>query len=113
MPVPQFSVTDPKTGNLTNSLRGFPLDGRVTSLPTGYTGLVSITNQNIALQCGFRVLQVVEGPRAGLAGAARDLRVTSSFREMTYWNYDRVPGPGDALQQAWQWVDLAAALHTD
>ena len=59
------------------------------------------------------MLQVVEGPRAGLAGAARDLRVTSTFREMTYWNYDRLPGPGDALQQAWQWVDLAAALHSD
>ena len=35
-----FTVDQGVTGQLSNQLRGRPLDGAVTSLPDGYTGLV-------------------------------------------------------------------------
>ena len=89
----RFTETDPDTKVLTNSLRGYPLDGKVMPLPKGYTGLV------------------VEGSKAGLTSQDRDVRATASFKEMTYWNYDKVPGEGDSYQQAMQWVEVAKALH--
>jgi ribonuclease H2 subunit C len=89
----KFTETDTTTSVLTNSLRGYPLEGKVMSLPTGYTGLV------------------VEGGKAGLTSQDRDMRATASFKEMTYWNYDRVPGEGDNYQQAMQWVEVAKVLH--
>ena len=89
----KFTETDPNTSVLTNSLRGYPLEGKVMSLPAGYTGLV------------------VEGTKAGLTSQDRDMRATASFKEMTYWNYDRVPGEADNYQQAMQWVEVANVLH--
>ena len=89
----KFTETDPNTSLLTNSLRGYPLEGKVMSLPAGYTGLV------------------VEGGKTGLTSQDRDMRATAKFNSMTYWNYDRVPGEGDTFQQAMQWVDVAKVLH--
>ena len=91
----RFTEKDEKSGTLTNSLRDFPLDGNVVSLPEGYTGLI------------------LEGTKAGLTSQDRDVRATTSFKEMTYWNYDRVPGEGDAYQQAMQWANVAKVLHSD
>ena len=51
-----FTV-DQGAGQLTNQLRGRPMDGAVTSLPDGYTGLVAegrqglIANQEKILRC--------------------------------------------------------------
>ena len=89
----KFTETDPDTKEITNSLRGYPLEGKVLSMPTGYTGLV------------------VEGTKAGLTSQDRDMRVTAKFQEMTYWNYDRVVGEADNYQQAMQWVEVANLLH--
>merc|ERR1712215_640469 len=56
----RFTEKDEKSGTLSNSLRGFPLDGKVVSLPPGYTGLV------------------LEGAKAGLTSQDRDLRPTGT-----------------------------------
>merc|ERR1740137_293408 len=69
-----FTTKDEDKNCLVNTLRGRPLEGKVVELPTGYTGLV------------------VEGNKVGLdMDRDRTMRVTSKFREMTYWNYDKVP----------------------
>lgn len=79
---------------LENSVRGYPLEGSVLSVPEAYTGIV------------------VETSREGLdPDQEKEGRVTSTFNSFTYWNYDRVPGGGDAYQQALQWIQVAAALH--
>ena len=36
----QFTTEDEEKGSLSNSLRGFPLDGKTVRLPEGFTGLV-------------------------------------------------------------------------
>ena len=57
-----FSV-DQGDGKLTNQLRGRPLDGAVTPLPDGYTGVVVegrqglLADQDKTLRCSFRDLQ--------------------------------------------------------
>ena len=56
---------------------------------------------------------MLEGGKAGLTSHDRNCRVTSTFTELTYWNYDRTPGPGDAWQQALQWPGVADIVHSD
>ena len=56
---PHFTAytVDQGAGQLTNQLRGKPLDGAVTSLPDGYTGIVVegrqglLANQDKTLRC--------------------------------------------------------------
>lgn len=56
---PRFTAftVDQGAGQLTNQLRGKPLDGAVTSLPDGYTGIVVegrqglLANQDKTLRC--------------------------------------------------------------
>ena len=92
----KFTEADDKDSELlTNSLRGYPLEGRKLPLPEGYTGLV------------------VEGGKTSLTSQDRDVRATASFKEMTYWNYDRKPSENDAYQQAMQWLEVAKVLHED
>ena len=56
---------------------------------------------------------VLEGGKAGLTEHDRKLRVTTTFTELNYWNYDLVPGPGDPWHQALQWTKVAEVLHSD
>ena len=56
---------------------------------------------------------VLEGGKAGLTTHDRKTRVTSTFSELTYWNYDRSPGPADPWHQALQWTRVAEVLHSD
>ena len=56
---------------------------------------------------------VLEGAKAGLTSHDRKTRLTSTFSELTYWNYDRKPGPGDTWQQALDWTKVAEILHSD
>ena len=56
---------------------------------------------------------MLEGGKAGLTSHDRQARLTSAFTELTYWNYDRRPGPGDSWQQALQWTQVADILHSD
>ncbi|EDW09928.1 uncharacterized protein LOC6580129 [Drosophila mojavensis] len=77
-------------GVLTNSLRGYPLVGKRESVPKGLKGVV---------------LQETDPHQE-----QRQLRLTGTFEEFTYWNYDKVPSKGDAYQQALILLDVADAL---
>lgn len=77
-------------GVLTNSLRGYPLLGKRESVPEGYKGLVlQETDPNLT---------------------DRQLRLTGTFDEFTYWNYDKVPSNGDGYQQAVNMLHVAEAV---
>ena len=56
---------------------------------------------------------VLEGAKAGLTSQDRKTRLTSTFTELTFWNYDRRPGSGDSWQQALAWTRVAEILHSD
>ena len=91
----QFTSENVRKGSLSNSLRGFPLDGKTVRLPDGFTGLV------------------VESSKAGLTKQDKSARVNVSFKEMRVWNYDKVPGDSDSWQQALNWTKVADVLHSD
>ena len=40
---------------------------------------------------------VLEGAKAGLTSQDRKTRLTSTFTELTFWNYDRRPGSGEKM----------------
>ena len=100
------------TGVLTGSFRGFPLEGRSVSLPEKYTG-VGGQESGEEFSLMFFPGVVLEGVKAGLTTQDRKTRVTSTFSELTYWNYDRSPGPADPWHQALQWTRVAEVLHSD
>ena len=91
----QFTSENLDKGSLSNSLRGFPLDGKTMKLPEGFTGLV------------------VESGKTGLTKQNKSARVSSSFKEMRVWNYDKVPRDSDSWQQALNWTKVAHVLHSD
>ena len=43
----------------------------------------------------------------------KSARVSSCFKEMTVWNYDKVPGETDPWQRALDWTKVANVLHSD
>ncbi|EDW02113.1 uncharacterized protein LOC6559512 [Drosophila grimshawi] len=83
-------ASDYGTGVLTNALRGYPLLGKREAVPKGYKGVV---------------LQETDPHQA-----QRQLRLTGTFEEFTYWNYDKVPSKGDGYQQAMTMLQVAEAL---
>ncbi|KAH8300312.1 hypothetical protein KR044_012726 [Drosophila immigrans] len=88
-----YTRESPDLGNgvLTNALRGYPLLGRRESVPKGYKGLV---------------LQETDPNQAD-----RQLRLTGTFEDFTYWNYDKVPSKGDGYQQALVMLEVAGAVR--
>lgn len=82
----------PEYGNgvLTNALRGYPLLGKRETLPKGYKGVV---------------LQETDPHLED-----RQLRLTGTFQEFTYWNYDKVPSKSDGYQQALLMLEVAEAF---
>ncbi|XP_013119430.2 ribonuclease H2 subunit C [Stomoxys calcitrans] len=91
-----FNVyTRQEQGVLTNSLRGYPLQGKTKSVPTNYKALV---------------LQETQKPLD--EEADRVLRIKGSFNEFTYWNYDKIPSASDGYNQAMQLLDIVGALST-
>jgi len=91
----KFTEKDDDTEILSNSIRGFPLQGKILSVPENYKGII------------------VESGKSGLTKQDKSARVTSCFEQMTYWNYDRAPSQADAWQQALEWTKVAEALHSD
>ncbi|XP_049294592.1 ribonuclease H2 subunit C [Anopheles funestus] len=88
-----YTETQPD-GTLRNALRGYPLQGKVTTLPEGYTGVM---------------LQETKKPLS--AEDDRTLTFAGAFREFTYWNYDRIPSRNDPLAKALTWLPMAEVLH--
>ena len=56
---------------------------------------------------------VVEVGKSGLTKQNKQARVTSTFQEMTVWNYDREPSDTDPWHQALSWSKVAAVIHED
>uniref|UniRef100_A0A182HG17 Uncharacterized protein n=2 Tax=Anopheles arabiensis TaxID=7173 RepID=A0A182HG17_ANOAR len=85
-----------RDGTLCNALRGYPLRGKATSLPAGYTGVM---------------LQETKKPLSDEDD--RTLTFAGAFRDYTYWNYDRQPSRNDPMAKALGWLQLAEVLHGD
>ncbi|XP_075160525.1 ribonuclease H2 subunit C [Haematobia irritans] len=89
-----FNVyTRRENGCLKNCLRGYPLEGEEKSVPSNYKGLV---------------LQETRKPLD--EEADRILRVKGTFKNFTYWNYDKIPSAADGYNQALQLLDIAHNL---
>ncbi|KAI1291835.1 Ribonuclease H2 subunit C [Halotydeus destructor] len=82
------NIIQTKDTTSTASFRGKPLIGSSVDLPENYTGLVLKKTDN-------------------------SLAATSSFNKFTYWKWDQIPNSSDAVKQSVQWLDIAAAIHTD
>uniref|UniRef100_A0A182MP76 Uncharacterized protein n=1 Tax=Anopheles culicifacies TaxID=139723 RepID=A0A182MP76_9DIPT len=90
-----YTETQPD-GTLRNALRGYPLQGKVSTLPEGYTGVM---------------FQETKKPLS--ADDDRTLTFAGAFRDFTYWNYDRNPSRNDPLAKALTWLQLSEVLHDD
>ncbi|XP_055911941.1 uncharacterized protein LOC129945969 [Eupeodes corollae] len=86
--------------HLTNSLRGFPLDGIDFQVPSTLNGVV------------FQEAQRTSGESCG-----RLLKVTGTFKNFTYWNYDKVPSASDGIRQALEALlvvdELSKPVHAE
>lgn len=78
---------------LSNALRGFPLDGCKFSVPEPFHGVV-FQEMNRPLE----------------ENAERTFKVNGVFKDFTYWNYNKEPSENDQLKQALQWNDFANAV---
>lgn len=74
------------------SFRGHPLRGKVVQLPEGYKGLI------------------LEETIQRSDDQERTLHVKQIFKEITYWNWDRVPTQNDVFLAAMDWIDIASAV---
>lgn len=79
---------------LSNALRGFPLNGRKFKTPDGVLGVVYEEN------------------KTKLSEANRTLKVNSVFNEYVYWNYDKIPSDNDALIKALDWIEISKSVRT-
>ncbi|XP_014211344.1 ribonuclease H2 subunit C [Copidosoma floridanum] len=80
---------------LKSSFRGYPLQGKKVAVPKGYTGVT-----------------FYEYKKPEVDGADRNIYATATFKEFTYWNYDKLPSKNDAFISALDWIDIAEALHS-
>ncbi|GFG39566.1 hypothetical protein Cfor_00996 [Coptotermes formosanus] len=81
---------------LYSSFRGYPLMGKVISLPKGYKGIVA-----------------QETVKPMTEGAERNIHVMHTFTSFTYWNWDKPPSLNDALLSALDWIDISEVLHSE
>lgn len=87
-PANAFHSTD-----LSNSLRGYPLNGCKFTVPDTHEGVI---------------FQETQRPLDETAD--RTFKVKGVFNEFTYWNYDKIPSHDDKLKQALQWNKYADAV---
>lgn len=71
---------------LVASFRGRPLQGKKIQLPDGYEGTV-----------------VDEDGQKPIG----------KFKELTYWNWDKIPETSDTIVQSLQWFDISKAIHSN
>ncbi|XP_053671019.1 uncharacterized protein LOC128721304 [Anopheles nili] len=90
-----YTETQPD-GTLRNALRGYPLHGKPTKVPEGFTGVI---------------MQETKQPLS--AEDDRTFTFAGAFRDFTYWNYDRVPSASDPMAKALKWMELADVLHCE
>lgn len=56
------------------------------------------------------VLKESEPSLDGSDAVERKLEVTRKFRELTYWNLDKIPCQDDKIIGVMQWIDMANAV---
>lgn len=78
----------------TVSFRGRGLKGQEVSCPQGYTGIV-----------------LREVNKTGSDQEDRTVKVTSMFKNLTYWNLETLPNADDGVVVAMGWPELAEAIH--
>ena len=87
------------------------MEGEKTQLPEGYTAYVMRESK--------RVLSSLHGDDDddtenddGSQGneSSREFYASSKFKEFTYWNLDKVPGPDDKFRLAMDWLDIAKVV---
>ncbi|XP_063995223.1 ribonuclease H2 subunit C [Diachasmimorpha longicaudata] len=76
------------------SFRGYPLQGKVITVPEGYKGLV-----------------LHEQKKPANPKKERKFVSTGGFSKFTYWNFDKLPSKNDTIVSALDWIDIAEALH--
>ncbi|XP_031782820.1 ribonuclease H2 subunit C [Nasonia vitripennis] len=81
--------------HLKSSFRGYPLQGKIISVPEGYTGVT-----------------FYEYKKPDNDDAERNIYATGTFKQFTYWNYDKIPTKNDPFISALDWIDIAEALHS-
>ncbi|XP_015909787.2 ribonuclease H2 subunit C isoform X1 [Parasteatoda tepidariorum] len=79
---------------LSCSMRGHPLLGQKIEVPVGYKGVV-----------------VSENKKTAMSEEQRDFKLVGSFKEFTFWNWDKCPSDEDKIVKALQWMDVASAIH--
>ncbi|KAJ6633704.1 hypothetical protein Bhyg_15530 [Pseudolycoriella hygida] len=84
--------TEELDGELSNALRGHPLNGRKCKTPEGLLGVVYEEN------------------KTKLSETNRTLKVNSVFDEYIYWNYDKIPSSNDALVKGLDWMEIAKSF---
>ncbi|ENN78342.1 hypothetical protein D910_05313, partial [Dendroctonus ponderosae] len=77
---------------LTASFRGYPLRGKNIEVPQGYVGVV-----------------LHESIKPSTDKDERKFYVVNRFKEMTYWNWDKIPSKNDPFIKAFDWIDIAEA----
>lgn len=80
---------------LAASFRGYPLKGKKVDVPEGYVGVV-----------------LHESIRPTREKDERKFYVVNKFKDLIYWNWDRIPSKNDAFLKALDWIDIAEALHS-
>jgi hypothetical protein len=91
-----FLFTLIRVSVLYSSFRGYPLMGKVISLPKGYKGIVA-----------------QETVKPMTEGAERNIHVMHTFTSFTYWNWDKPPSLNDALLSALDWIDISEVVIID
>ncbi|CAK1592581.1 unnamed protein product [Parnassius mnemosyne] len=89
-------VVENENGELSATFRGHPLDGVNMSLPDGY-----------------RAILVTEAKKPLADDADRRFQVAGGFKEFVYWNWDKKPSKNDNIVKAFDWIDIAEAIHGD
>ncbi|EDV23685.1 Ribonuclease H2 subunit C [Trichoplax sp. H2] len=90
-----FEPTIKKNGeDLSATYRGRPLCGAKMEVPDNYIG------------CVLKETQKPFGEDED-----RRLKISSHFKELTYWNLDNRTSVNDKLQKAILWTKIATAIH--
>nr|CAH7712545.1 unnamed protein product [Callosobruchus chinensis] len=88
-------VKTTEDNNLKSSFRGYLLMGKEVPIPEGYVGLV-----------------LHESIKPSTDKEERKFRITNTFSNITFWNWDKVPSKNDSITKALEWIDIAEALHS-
>lgn len=99
--IPQQVKEDDENSTYEASFRGRRLAGKKMKLPENVTGIILRQQSGSGANLGFQQAQ------------SNNFAVTDEvFDHFFYWNHDIEPTDTDHIPKAFQWFDIAKALHT-